>query len=68
MKILGRNDYNQKGILIEYDAGYISPKDNQKIISEMRELDFSEDIISYAVLCLKILPGWDLGQMMLVRD
>lgn len=50
MKILGRNDYNQKGILIEYDAGYISPKDNQKIISEMRELDFSEDIILYAVL------------------
>lgn len=50
MKILGRNDFNQKGILIEYDAGYISPKDNQKIISEMRELDFSEDIILYAVL------------------
>lgn len=36
--------------MIEYDAGYISPKDNQKIISEMRELDFSEDIILYAVL------------------
>lgn len=37
-------------LLIEYDAGYISPKDNQKVISEMKELDFSEDLILYAVL------------------
>jgi hypothetical protein len=37
-------------LLIEYDAGYISPKDNQKIISEMKELDFSQDLILYAVL------------------
>lgn len=50
MKVLGRNDYNEVGYLIEYDAGYVSAKDNQKIISEMRELDFSEEIILYAVL------------------
>jgi hypothetical protein len=37
-------------LLIEYDAGYVSPKDNQKIISEMKGLDFSEDLILYAVL------------------
>jgi hypothetical protein len=37
-------------LLIEFDAGYISPKDNVKIISEMKELDFTQEIILYAVL------------------
>ena len=49
MKILGPNETG-KGILIEYDAGYISPTENQRIISEMKELDFSQDLILYAVL------------------
>jgi hypothetical protein len=37
-------------LLIEYDAGYISPDDNKKIISEMKNMDFSQDLILYAVL------------------
>jgi hypothetical protein len=37
-------------LLIEYDAGHVSPDDNKKIISEMRDMDFSEDLILYAVL------------------
>jgi hypothetical protein len=49
MKILGPNETG-KGILIEYDAGHISPDDNKKIISEMKNMDFSEDLILYAVL------------------
>jgi hypothetical protein len=49
MKILGPNETG-KGILIEYDAGHISPDENKQIIKEMRELDFSQDIILYAVL------------------
>jgi hypothetical protein len=49
MKVLGPNDTG-KGILIEYDAGHVSPHDNQKVISEMKGMDFSEDIILYAVL------------------
>jgi hypothetical protein len=49
MKILGPNETG-KGILIEYDAGHVSPLDNQRIISEMKETDFSQDIILYAVL------------------
>jgi hypothetical protein len=49
MKILGPNDTG-KGILIEYDAGHISPQENQKIITEMKDTDFSQDIILYAVL------------------
>ena len=37
-------------LLIEYDAGYISQEDNKKIISEMKDIDFSQDVILYAVL------------------
>jgi len=50
MKVLGPNDIGVKGYLIEYDAGYVSPKENTKIIQEMKDLDFSEDLILYAVL------------------
>jgi hypothetical protein len=31
MEILKKNEINKKGILIEYDAGFISPKDNQTL-------------------------------------
>ena len=49
MKVLGPKETG-KGILIEYDAGFVSPDENKKIISEMKNLDFSEDIVLYAVL------------------
>lgn len=49
MKILGPNETG-KGILIEYDAGHISADENKKIISEMKDTDFSQDLILYAVL------------------
>lgn len=49
MKVLGPNETG-KGILIEYDAGHVSPEDNKKIISEMKNMDFSQDLILYAVL------------------
>jgi len=52
MKILGPNEVGARGILIEYDAGHISPDElhNRKIITEMKEMDFSKDLILYAVL------------------
>ena len=37
-------------LLIEYDAGHISPKDNIKIISEMKNKELDQDLILYAVL------------------
>jgi hypothetical protein len=49
MKILGPNEIG-RGILIEYDAGHVSPDDNKKIIAEMKDMDFSQDLILYAVL------------------
>jgi len=51
MKVLGPNEVGT-GILIEHD-GYISPNDenNKQIISEtLKKLDFTEDLILYAVL------------------
>lgn len=49
MKVLGPNEIG-RGILIEYDAGHISPDDNKRIISEMQNMDFSQDLVLYAVL------------------
>lgn len=51
MKILGPNDIGT-GILLEYDAGYISPENlkNKQILREMKDMDFSKDLILYAVL------------------
>lgn len=49
MKVLGPKETG-KGILIEYDAGFVSPEENKTVISEMKGIDFSEDIVLYAVL------------------
>lgn len=49
LKILGSNEVGT-GILIENDAGFISQENNKKIISEIKDIDFSDDIILYAVL------------------
>jgi hypothetical protein len=55
MKILKKNEINKKGILIEYDAGYISPKDNKHFINEISKLTqgqpiIEEPLIVYAVM------------------
>jgi hypothetical protein len=49
MKVLGPNEIG-RGILIEYDAGHVSPNDNKDVITEMKNMDFSEDLILYTVL------------------
>ena len=49
MKILGPKETGT-GILIEYDAGHISPEENQKILKEARDLDYSQDLVLFAVL------------------
>ena len=53
LKILSPTDTGKKGILIEYDAGYISPKDknNLNVIQESKDfLDHSKPFEFYAVL------------------
>ena len=49
MKILGPNEIG-KGILIEYDAGHISPSENRAVLKEMENKDTNQDFILYAVL------------------
>jgi hypothetical protein len=55
MEILKNNELNKKGILVEYDAGYISPKDNRHFINEINKLTKGEQIVEdplvvYAVM------------------
>ena len=49
MKVLGPKETG-RGILVEYDAGHVSPEENRQIIQEMKDMDFSKDLILYAVL------------------
>jgi len=52
MRILGPSEVG-KGILIEMDAGYVSPKDefNLKMLQEQKtQLDYSKPFVFYAVL------------------
>ena len=50
MKILKPNEVG-KGILIEYDAGQISPSDNTKVIKEMKDRSIQDGpIIFHAIL------------------
>jgi len=53
LPILKPGQINQKGILIEYDAGYISPKHEfiSKVLREQKDLsDYSKPFEFYAVL------------------
>lgn len=50
MKILGPNETGSRGLLVEYDSGFISPENNKEILTEIKDFDFTKDIILYAVL------------------
>ena len=56
MKVLGPNETG-RGILIEYDAGHISPDENKQVIAEMKNMDFQQDLILYAVLQKYDIPN-----------
>jgi len=50
MKILKPSEVG-KGILIEYDAGQISPSDNKKVIQEINDRSIQEGpIVFHAIL------------------
>jgi len=49
MKILAPGEVG-RGILIEYDAGYVSPSENSKIIKEISDPDFDKEVEMYCVL------------------
>ena len=39
IEVLKGNELSKKGILIEYDAGYISPQDNKHFINAKKFLN-----------------------------
>jgi len=55
MEVLKGNELNKKGILIEYDAGYIDPTHNKQFINEINKLTkggtvVEEPLVVYAVM------------------
>jgi hypothetical protein len=58
MEILKKNEVNKKGVLIEYDAGYISPKDNRHFISEMTKLTKGEPIIEEPLIVYAVMQKY----------
>lgn len=58
MEILKNNDSNKRGVLIEYDSGYISPKDNQNFISEMTKLSKGEPIIEEPLIVYAVMQKY----------
>ena len=56
MKILAPSEIGH-GILIEYDAGHISPKENTKIIKEIKDTSFDGEVIMYCCLQKYDIPN-----------
>lgn len=50
MNILKKNEIGKKGLLIEYDAGYVSLDNNNNTIRESVKIDRNSPFILYAVL------------------
>jgi hypothetical protein len=58
MEILKKNEINKKGILIEYDAGYISPKDNKHFINEINKLTRGESIVEEPLIVYAVMQKY----------
>ncbi len=58
MDILKGNEVNKKGILIEYDAGYISPKDNKHFINEINKLTRGESIVEEPLVVYAVMQKY----------
>ena len=58
MEILKKNKINKKGILIEYDAGYISPRDNKHFINEINKLTRGESIVEEPLVVYAVMQKY----------
>lgn len=58
MDILKGNEINKKGILIEYDAGYISPNDNKHFINEINKLTRGESIVEEPLVVYAVMQKY----------
>ncbi len=60
MEVLKNDQTGKKGILIEYDAGYISPKKNKHFISEVNKLTKGEPIIEEPLYVYAVMQKYDV--------
>ena len=58
MEIIQKNEINKKGILIEYDAGYISPKDNRNFVNEVNKLTTGQQIIEDPLIVYAVMQKY----------
>jgi len=58
MEILKKNEIDKKGILIEYDAGYISPNDNKHFINEINKLTRGESIVEEPLVVYAVMQKY----------
>ena len=58
MEILRKNEIDKKGILIEYDAGYISPNDNKHFINEINKLTRGESIVEEPLVVYAVMQKY----------
>ena len=58
MEIIRKNEINKKGILIEYDAGYISPKDNRKFVNEVNKLSQGQQVVSDPLIVYAVMQKY----------
>ena len=60
LEVLKGNELKKKGILIEYDAGYISPKDNKHFINEINKLTTGGSIIEEPLIVYAVMQKYDV--------
>lgn len=58
MEILRKNEIDKKGILIEYDAGYISPNNNKHFINEINKLTRGESIVEEPLVVYAVMQKY----------
>ena len=58
MEILKQNEIDKKGILIEYDAGYISPNDNKQFINEINKLTKGESVVEEPLVVYAVMQKY----------
>ncbi len=58
MEIIKKNEINKKGILIEYDAGYISPKHNRNFVNEVNKLTQGQQIIEEPLVVYAVMQKY----------
>jgi len=60
IEVLKGNELNKKGLLIEYDAGYISPQDNKHFINEINKLTRGDSIIEEPLVVYAVMQKYGI--------